>query len=84
MIKSNGIISRVVRKVEVKDTNSVVNDVKRLERRFFLEAKEACAWESVLGLSGVHGVLKSRTYWPVKRVREAWVHLVMRRMHSLF
>ena len=55
MIKSNGIIPRVVRKAKVKDTDSVV---KRLEHRFFLAAKDTCVWESVAGLSGVHRELK--------------------------
>ena len=44
MIKSNSIISWVVRKAEVKDTDSVV---KRLDDRLFLAAKDTCVWESV-------------------------------------
>jgi hypothetical protein len=81
MIKSNGIISRVVRKMEVKDTNSVVDDVERLqvEQQFFLAVKETC---NVTGLSGVHGKFyKSKTYWPVKWEREAWV--VSEKSHRL-
>ena len=73
MIKSKGIISRVVRKAEVKDTDSVV---KRLEHGFFLAAKLACVWESVAGSSGAWRVVKyvlKKTYGPVKRVRDAWV-----------
>ena len=73
MIKSNGVISGVIRKTEVKNTDSVV---KRLEHRFFLTAKFTCVWESVAGSLGIHRVLKTctkKTYGPVNRVREAWV-----------
>ena len=72
LIKSNSIVFRVViRKAEVKDTNSIV---KRLEHRLFLAEKETCVWGSVAGLSGIHGEKKKvKTYWPEKRVRDAWV-----------
>lgn len=72
MIKSKGIISRVVRKAEVKDTDSVV---ERLEHGFFLAAKFTRVWESVAGSLGVWGVkvCTKKTCGPVKRVREAWV-----------
>jgi hypothetical protein len=57
MIKSKGIISRVVRKAEVKDTDSVV---KRLEHRFFLAAKLTCVWESIAGSTGALGLTKKK------------------------
>ena len=56
MIKSKGIISRIVPKAEVKDSDSVI---KRLKHRFFLAAKDTCVWESVAGSLGVHGELKT-------------------------
>ena len=58
MKKSNSIVFRVViRKAEVKDTNSIV---KRLEHRLFLAVKETCVWGSVAGLSGIHGEKKKK------------------------
>ena len=56
-MKSNGIIYEIVRKAEVKDTNSIV---KSLEHRFFLEVKETRVWESVAILLDVHEELEAK------------------------